>query len=319
MEKTNSLDARVRSRRDFFANAAAVLGAAGVVGAASNLEAQTGSGGDVAVLNYALRLERLELAFYTMGLGKFPQSAFAAANFAQKLSSSQVANLYSYFQLIMQHEMTHVMQISALIQQMGGTPVPPDCYNFAPYGSDLTTFKTVDSFVSVAMLLENTGVMAYDGAINLITTPSLVTAAATIATVEARHAAYLNLLNGQVPFPAAFDTAASANTILAAASTFIANCGLFPPTAVANPKNVTTGSQGFKLDASSSTTSNGSAVVSYLWQPVLGTNATFDNPYLPNPTVTFRGGPGLYNFVLMVTDAFGNNGTDTTTVNYTGS
>ena len=30
MEKTNSLDARVRSRRDFFANAAAVLAAGGL-------------------------------------------------------------------------------------------------------------------------------------------------------------------------------------------------------------------------------------------------------------------------------------------------
>jgi hypothetical protein len=32
-----------------------------------------------------------------------------------------------------------------------------------------------------------------------------LTAGATIATVEARHAAYLNLLNKDIPFPEAFD------------------------------------------------------------------------------------------------------------------
>ena len=34
-----------------------------------------------------------------------------------------------------------------------------------PLGSDVTSFKSADSFVAVAMALENTGVMAYDGAI----------------------------------------------------------------------------------------------------------------------------------------------------------
>jgi hypothetical protein len=33
----------------------------------------------------------------------------------------------------------------------------------------------------------------------------LQTAGATIATVEARHASYLRLLNGEVPFPEPFD------------------------------------------------------------------------------------------------------------------
>jgi hypothetical protein len=32
---------------------------------------------------------------------------------------------------------------------------------------------------------------------------------ATIATVEARHASYLNFINGDVPFPQAFDTPAA--------------------------------------------------------------------------------------------------------------
>jgi Ferritin-like domain len=53
--------------------------------------------------------------------------------------------------------------------------------------------------------LENTGVSAYDGAIAHISAAKLLTVGATIATVEARHASYLNLLNRDVPFPSAFD------------------------------------------------------------------------------------------------------------------
>src|SRR5215217_2477155 len=43
------------------------------------------------------------------------------------------------------------------------------------------------------------------GAIVHLERAALLTAGATIATVEARHVSYLNLLNRSVPFPAAFD------------------------------------------------------------------------------------------------------------------
>jgi hypothetical protein len=40
-----------------------------------------------------------------------------------------------------------------------------------------------------------------------------LTAGATIATVEARHASYLNVLNRAVPFPTAFDRAVAPRKI----------------------------------------------------------------------------------------------------------
>jgi hypothetical protein len=316
MEKSNSLDGRVRSRRDFFANAGAALAAAGAVG---SLNAQTTGGGDLDILNFALRLERLEAAFYTQGLARFAASDFANSTFVKSLTGTQAANAYSYFQTIQQQEMSHVAQLSGVIAQMGGTAPPPDCYAFSPYGTDLTTFKNVDSFVAAGMLLENTGVMAYDGAIALISAAPLRTAAATIATVEARHAAYLNQLNGVIPFPAAYDTAGAAGDILAVATKFIANCGIFPPNAVAGPKGVTATAQGFKLDATKSTTAAGGPVTSYLWEAVLGSNAKVSDGNSPTPTVTFNAGAGVYTFVLLVMDAFGNNSADTLKVTYTGS
>ncbi len=315
MEKSITLEGKTRSRRDFFAGAGAALAAAGVVG---NLQAQTTTGGDVDILNFALRLERLEAAFYTQGLAKFGPGDFANSGFV-KAFGPLGGGVYPLFQAIQQHEVTHVSQLSAVITQLGGTLAPPDCYAFSQYGSDLTTLKSVDSFIAVAMVLENTGVSAYDGAIALVQSPTIRTAAATIATVEARHASYLNLLNGVSPFPAAFDTAATAADILTAASKFISNCGAFPPNAVAGPKNATATSQGFQLDATKSTTASGGPVSSYFFEPVLGSNAVLSDPRSPTPKVTFNGGPGIYTFVLLVMDAFGNNSTDTVKVNYTGS
>lgn len=51
-----------------------------------------------------------------------------------------------------------------------------------------------------------------------------LTTGATIAIVEARHASYLNLLDGDLPFPAAFDSPKSPEEILDAASGFIVAC-----------------------------------------------------------------------------------------------
>jgi len=82
-------------------------------------------------------------------------------------------------------------------KSLGGKSVRESEYDFG--------VNTVKEYVALAQVLEDTGVMAYDGAIAYIRKASLQTAGATIATVEARHASYLRLLNGEVPFPDAFD------------------------------------------------------------------------------------------------------------------
>jgi hypothetical protein len=63
--------------------------------------------------------------------------------------------------------------------------------------------------------------MAYTGALDLIESPDLQTAAATVATVEARHAAFLNVLNAGMPFPDAFDEAKPMAEVLDVAGQFI--------------------------------------------------------------------------------------------------
>jgi len=159
--------------------------------------------GDIAILNYALTLEHLEYAFYRDGLTTYNAGDFAGG-------------VYARLTQIRDHEQTHVDALIQTIQGLGGTPVAEGCYDFG--------YTTSAEFLEVAQVLENTGVSAYDGAIADIKSGDLQTTAATIATVEARHAAYLNDLNGDDPFPNAFDTPLTQEEVLAAAGGFIVTC-----------------------------------------------------------------------------------------------
>jgi len=166
---------------------------------------------DVDILNFALTLEHLEYAFYRDGLKNFagPHDFDFLLQFGDKPSTLALTNLG----LIRDHEQQHVTTLTSTIKSLGGTPVAEAKYQFG--------YTDVYGFIKIAAALENTGVMAYDGAIALIVKPELRTAGATIATIEARHASYLNLLNGVVPFPNAFDAPKTMAEILKIAGPFI--------------------------------------------------------------------------------------------------
>jgi rubrerythrin len=212
------------SRRRFLTTSAKLLGggvaalalAATPLAGGQQRAAAAPSDGDIAILNYALTLEHLEAAFYTEGLQRFRRGDFQSARFIRGFGGRVISTVYPYFELIRDHEVIHVATLQRVITSLGGKPVAACTYNFG--------YSTVDEFVRIAEALEDTGVMAYDGAIALIQSPDLQTAGATIATVEARHAAYLRLLNGDVPFPAAFDTPKTMEQILAIAGQFIVSC-----------------------------------------------------------------------------------------------
>lgn len=159
---------------------------------------------DLDVLNYALTLEHLEYAFYRDGVGRFTFGM-----------DGRGASIDTNFAAIRDHEGAHVETLTAVITDLGGEPVAEATYDF---GDAYTDPK---AFMATAAALENTGVSAYDGAAQFITDPGLLTAAGSIVAVEARHASYLNLLTGAVPFPAAFETPLTMDDVLEIAGPFI--------------------------------------------------------------------------------------------------
>jgi hypothetical protein len=156
---------------------------------------------DVEVLNYALTLEHLEAAFYELA-GEFE---FGADPFGNAIAE--------YLTVIGEHEAAHVTTLTDVVTQLGGTPVARAQYDFG--------VTDAQSFLTTAATLENVGVAAYDGAGQFLQNAELLTAAGSIVAVEARHAAYLNLLTGTSPFPAAVETPMTPAEVLDAAGGFI--------------------------------------------------------------------------------------------------
>jgi rubrerythrin len=171
---------------------------------------------DVDVLNYALTLEHLEDVFYRQALDMFSEDDFANADALQNLPGDHRRMAYDYVGTVSDHEAAHVEVLSQAVTLIGGEPAPECTYNFG--------VETVGDFLELAQVLENTGVGAYAGAANFIESPDLTSAALSIHSVEARHAATLNALNGESPFPNAFDPALSQEEVLDAAGGFIESC-----------------------------------------------------------------------------------------------
>jgi hypothetical protein len=165
------------------------------------LAAQTEFTSDIDVLNYALTLEHLEAAFYQMA-GDYSLGTDPFGNSIDEWAAA-----------IGEHETAHVATLTDVITQLGGEPVAAAQYDFG--------VTDAASFLATAATLENVGVAAYDGAGAAIQDKDLLTAAGSIVAVEARHAAYLNLITGTSPFPAAVETPMTPDEVLEAAGPFI--------------------------------------------------------------------------------------------------
>jgi rubrerythrin len=222
------------SRRHFLTGSAAILAGGALLATPGVAKAHNPSSAtDIDMLNFALTLEHLEATFYTQGLKKFSQREIERLNIFDDFGQMIRNRIYANLTLIRDHENEHVDTLTKVIKLLGGTPVPPAKYDFG------AAFEIPREFIAVAQLLENTGVTAYDGAVAHIEAGAVITGGAQIATVEARHASYLNLLNGDngnepdegVPFPDAFDQPVAPRAVFDAAAAFITTplTAAYPP------------------------------------------------------------------------------------------
>ncbi|EJD00858.1 uncharacterized protein FOMMEDRAFT_110235 [Fomitiporia mediterranea MF3/22] len=197
------------------------------------------------VLKFANVLEQLETEFYTQALQKFQTSDFTTAGFSDASVPIQ------QFTNIMSDESTHTTVLEAAIQSLGDSAVSGCSFDFSSVLTDVATMAPV------ARLVENVGVGAYLGAAHLITDPVILTDAASIVTVEARHQTILNVLNGGTAIPAAFDLPLLPQEVLAIAGSFISGCSVgidaLPSLKVTNTGSINAGTcLQFSFDAQSS-------------------------------------------------------------------
>ena len=148
---------------------------------------------DVAILNYALTLEFLEAEFYRQ----------AVANQAYGTSPA----LKTFAETVADHEAKHVKFLKGAL---GPKAIKSPKFDFGDTVTDQT------KFAATSQILEDTGVSAYLGQVKNIFVPSTLAAAGTIATVEARHAAWIRFINGDTPAPADFDKPKSEKAVLKA-------------------------------------------------------------------------------------------------------
>jgi hypothetical protein len=195
------------SRANFFRKAAigggAMLSSSAILGMLPSMAAAAkGPARDVDIANYALTLEYLEAAFYKQAVKNVKFTVDGAEGFAR---------------LVAKHEATHV---AVLQKTLGKAAVKSPKFDFG------MAVKDEDTFLATAFVLENTGVHAYLGQVTRISQAPILAAAASIITIEARHAAGIAVINGNKAFSdkskgsitpdGAFDTPKSMKAILKA-------------------------------------------------------------------------------------------------------
>ncbi|MBX3016165.1 MAG: ferritin-like domain-containing protein [Caldilineaceae bacterium] len=166
--------------------------------------AQSGNG-DIDILNYALTLEHLEAR------------AYAVIN-DSGLLTGKARDCFMDFGA---HEAAHVVALTDVITQLGGTPVPPQASYTWP------TFQNAQEVLTYFQMVEELGAAAYLGQAPRIQNPDLLTAAVSIHNVEGQHAAILSDLIGVEP-SLAFAAAKSMEEVLAVVTPILMPAGSMP-------------------------------------------------------------------------------------------
>ena len=170
--------------------AALALGGASLTALAGTAEAAPSRRGDIEPLRLALTLQEIQAGLY------------AAALRAGGLR----AELREFARVAEQHERVHVATLRALLGSAAGDA--PGLNLAAALGDDA-------GFTDAAIHLESLSVLAHTGRVAHLT-PSARAQTARIASVDARHAAWLRALAGVTPARHVADEGRSSREISAA-------------------------------------------------------------------------------------------------------
>lgn len=155
----------------------ASAGSTAASGASSKEMSANDNASDLKILNYALTLEFLEAEFYAKVIDSGLVKDKAVIAIAKKFGDS---------------EQEHVDALKATIKKLGGTPVTAPKTKF-----EETLDKGLKAVLETAATVENLGAAAYLGQAGNIKSKEVLAAALAIHSVEARHAAALNILVGR--------------------------------------------------------------------------------------------------------------------------
>ena len=172
--------------------------AAGTGTASSSSTSSAAASGDLAIVNYALTLEYLESQFYAKVI---KSGLFHGKNL-------------SVIKTFGAEETEHVAALHKVAMSLG-TPAAKPTGKFP--------LKNAASVTKLAATVENLGAAAYLGQAGNIKSPEILAAALAIHSIEARHAATLNLVLGKDATPdGAFAKPMTMSQVLAVVKPFIA-------------------------------------------------------------------------------------------------
>ena len=164
--------------------------------------------GDTDYLNFALNLEYLEAEFYLRAATGSGLSATDTGNASTTVvvpSTTMVPSLttaqQNYIYEIAQNELDHVRFLRSALGADAVSRPNLDLMNSfnsaasaAGIGSSFNPFASYEAFLVGAFVFEDVGVTAYLGAAGLLSNKTYLAAAASIAAVEAYHAAEIRTL-----------------------------------------------------------------------------------------------------------------------------
>ena len=207
IEAFDARAARRNERREFFRTALGATALAAAGAAAIGWEASAGAQSitDADIFNFALNLEYLEANFYSFAVNGSAISSdsvsgtgtYGAATGGRAVSFTDPV-VQAYAREIAQDELNHVRYLRSALKTAGATPVDRPQIDFTnafsalavaagivPTGGTFNPFSSTNNFLIGAFVFEDVGVTAYSGAAPLLSSKTILSAAAALVKTGA--------------------------------------------------------------------------------------------------------------------------------------